>query len=86
MELITIGPIPREIIEPKEVPKRIARYSNREREDSAIPNKGILDKTKKATRITSVHLRLTLKLTFFSFGARTSGRLCSKSLNPVEYY
>ena len=69
--------------EPKEVPNKIARYSKRESELSEIPNKDILDRTKNPTKITRVHFNLTLKLTFFSVGARTSGKLCNNPRNPM---
>src|SRR3989338_8024387 len=68
IEAITIGPIPKEIIEPKSVPRIIARYSNLAKELFDKPCKGIFANMKKAAKIIKVHLSFTLKPSFFSAG------------------
>jgi len=83
MDAITIGPIPNDTIEPKFVPNSIARYSNRLNAFALIPYNGMFDKIKNDTKIMSVHFNAVLNPTFFSVGLLTSGRLCSKSRNPI---
>ena len=83
MDAITIGPIPSEIIEPKFVPNRMAKYSNLLRAFELIPYNGMFERIKNATSIISVHFNAVLNPTFFSVGARTSGRLCSISSNLI---
>ncbi len=73
MEAVTIGPMPREIMLPKSVPRIIARYSNLESAFSERPNKGMFARTKKAPRIIRVHFNFVLNPTFFSSGFLTSG-------------
>ena len=73
MDAITIGPIPKEMIEPKSVPRIMAKNSNCSKALFERPKRGILAKMKKAPRITRVHLSFTLKPNFFSSGFFTSG-------------
>jgi len=76
IEAITIGPIPREIILPKSVPRIMARYSKRERALSDNPKRGRTD------LVESIQFSNRLKPTAT---IRNTMR-AAKDINPVRPY
>src|SRR3989338_7211099 len=87
IEEVTIGPIPREMTDPKLAPRMIERYSNCARAFCPRPKRGTSPIPKKRIRMMLVHFNFSLKESFFWVGLATSGRLPRMDCKmPITFY